>query len=251
MSRPIYKLGKRPPRIDSRTFKLSKYLRLPPIPEEVSWITKLKAAEAIPMYLNDQLGDCVIAAAGHMVQQWNFYAGHPFQPTDADILAAYGAVGGYNPDDPGSDQGADMLTMLNYWRKTGLAGHRILAYMSLDWTNLEEFRAAILLFGSAYMGIQLPLSVQGADDWVVGDGGIYTSQGSPGGWGGHCVNFPASSAITHTCETWGSMLKCSHNFLMDYADEGYVVLSPDWMNVVGLSPSAFNLNQLMADLAAL
>ncbi len=71
------------------------------------------------MYLNDQLGCCVEAAAAHMIQQWNFYAGHPAKPTDQDVLSAYEAVGGYVPGDPNSDNGTDMLAFLNWWRQTG------------------------------------------------------------------------------------------------------------------------------------
>lgn len=252
MSIPVHKLGKQAPKIDTRTLKLSNYLRkLPPIPPEVSWITKLKAAMPIPMYLNDQLGDCVIAAAGHMIQQWNFYAGHPSQPSDADILKAYEDVGGYVPGDPSTDNGAVMLDCLKYWRKTGIGGHKIVAFAALDTSNIREMQAAIYLFGSLYVGIALPLSVQGTDDWTVATGGVYTDKGEPGGWGGHCVNLPASSPITYTCETWGDSLKMSHNFLKDYLDEGYVVLSQEWLDANQMSPEHFDLTGLLADLHSL
>ena len=61
----------------------------------------------------------------------------------------------------------------------------------------------------------------------------------------------AGSPLTFTCVTWGERLKMSHNFLLDYAEEAYVVLSPDWLNAMGEAPSNFNLGQLQADLAAL
>src|ERR1700690_2258620 len=95
----LAKTGKKPARFDARTLKMAKYIKkaLPARPAEVSWITKLVAAEPLPMYLNDKLGCCVAAGPGQMIQQWNFYAGHPAQPSDADILAAYCAVGGYSP----------------------------------------------------------------------------------------------------------------------------------------------------------
>jgi len=253
------KLGKKAPVIDSRTLKLSNYLKptptfsppppaLAPAPPEASWITKLEAAEKIPMYLNDVLGTCVPAAAGHMIQQWSFYAGHPWQPTDEDILLAYESVAGYIPGQPQTDQGCDILSFLKYWQKTGLGGHKILGYTSVDYLDLEEVQIAIELFGNVFTGLQLPLFVQGANLWTVPDGGIYSDEGQPGGWGGHCVPTPAGSPITKTCETWGTVLKMSNNFHHDYVDEAYAVLSPDWLETGNVSPSLLDLEQLEADL---
>src|SRR5579863_9113653 len=178
-------LGKAQARKDPRNLKLAKYLPKvgpnPPGPVEplveVSWITKLAAAEALPMYLNDELGDCVAAAAGHMEQQWNFYAGHPKQPTDADILASYEAVGGYAPGNPSTDNGMDMSAYLSWWKSTGLGGDKILGYLEVDFTNIQEMMRAVDLFGSVYLGIQLPTSAQGETAWTVTDGGIYTQAG--------------------------------------------------------------------------
>lgn len=249
----LAKLGKGNAVHDPRTLLLKTYLpkkQLSPPPAEVSWITKLAAAEPLPMYLNDRLGDCVFAAGGHMEQQWNFYAGHPAQPTDAQVLAAYEAVGGYCPGNPSTDNGANMLAFLKYWRKTGLAGDKIAAFVAVDFTKLDEIRQAIQLFGNVYLGVQLPMSAQGEDAWTVPDGGIYRSNGQPGGWGGHCVPLVASSPETHTCITWGTTLKMSHNFLLDYADEAWAVLSQDWINSTGLSPDGFDFDQLQADLDA-
>jgi hypothetical protein len=54
-----------------------------------------------------------------------------------------------------------------------------------------------------------------------------------------------------TCVTWGQTLKLSHNFLSDYCDEAYVVLSKEWLDSNGNAPSFINLDQLKADIAAL
>jgi|SRR5579859_179690 len=247
----LAKLGKQKAVFDKRTLKLTRYLTsvLPPPPDEVSWITKLAAAEQLPMYLNDKLGDCVIAAAGHMIQQWNFYAGHPAQPSDTDVLSDYCAVGGYQPGNPNTDNGTNMLAFLKYWRNTGLGNHRIYAFLAVDPQNLVEVRQAINLFGNLYVGIELPTAAQGANRWTVPTGGVNVDNGAPGGWGGHCVPIVASSPNTHTCITWGTTLKMSHNFFADYGDEAYAVLSKDWLNAQGVSPEGFNLAQLMADLA--
>jgi hypothetical protein len=251
-----FKLGKKPARLDKRTLKFSNYVKLPIVPNEVSWITKLVAAEPIPMYLNDNIGDCTIAGAAHMIQQWNFYAGHPARPTDQEVLRAYEAVSGYNPNDPSTDQGADMLTVLKYWRNIGIGNHKIQAFVSVNPTDPAEVKAAIYLFGGLYIGLALPISAEPSstgplDPWTVANGGINTNIGAPGGLGGHCVNIVAASDKSRTVETWGQTLKMSPNFMNDYCDECYVLLSSEWMNTQQVSPGNFDMSQLLTDLSKL
>jgi hypothetical protein len=255
----LMKLGKKPaPKVpDPRNLKLADYLKKPAkkaLPDpvvEASWITKLAAAEPIPMYANDVLGDCVEAAAGHMIQQWNFYAGHPWRPTDQDIIAAYSGATGYVPGDPTTDNGTDMPSFLKYWQKTGVGGHRILAYMTVDWTIPQEVQVAIQLFGNTFTGIQLPVFSQGKDDWTVPDGGVYSDAGQPGSWGGHGIPVVAGSQKTRTCETWGTTLKMSDNFMLDYVDEMWAVLSSDWLSTGKVSPGLIDLPHLESDLSDL
>jgi hypothetical protein len=249
----LVKLGKKAKRIDRRTFKLSKYLKphLPLPPAETSYVVKVPYW---PMDLNDQLGDCVVAAMAHMIQQWTFFSrglGGMVVPTEAQVLAAYEAIGGYVVGDPSTDNGCDMLTALNYWRNTGLAGHKIAGFVEVDPSNLLEVRQSIWMFGNLFTGLSLPVFVQGASDWTVPDGGIYGNAGQPGSWGGHCVPAMAESPETLSCVTWGERLKMSHNFFGDYCDEAYAVLSTDWVNSDQAAQSGFNLAQLRADIAAL
>jgi len=254
MAIPIrVKLGKKAKRIDPRTFKLSKYLKphLPQPPDEVSYVVDVPSW---PMDLNDQLGDCVVAAMAHMIQQWSFFSrglSGMVVPTDAEVLTAYEAISGYINGDPSTDTGCDMLTALNYWRNTGLAGHKIAGFVEVDAQNLLEVRQAIWMFGNLFTGLALPVFVQSASDWTVPDGWIYGNAGQPGSWGGHCVPAMAESPETLTCVTWGERLKMSHNFFGDYCDEAYAVLSTDWVTSNQAAKSGFNLAQLRADIAAL
>jgi hypothetical protein len=248
------RLGKKNPRRDARTLQLKKYIvtPVPHIPDEVSWVTHVSNW---PMYLNDSLGDCVIAAAAHMIEQWSLYAQQPALPTDDQVLSAYQHVGGYVPGDPTTDNGCFMLDALRFWRNTGIAGHQIRAFLGVDPKNLDEVRAAVYLFGNLYAGLSLPAFAQdetaAAAGWTVALGGPFGSTGSPGGWGGHCVPIVAMSPLTLTCVTWGQTLKMSHNFFLDYCDEAYAVLSDDWIETNGLSPGSFDLAALQADLAQL
>ncbi len=71
------KLGKQPYKHDPRTMRLAKYIdmgALPPAPTELSYADKV---HPWPMYGNDQLGDCTIAAAGHMIELWGAMDKHP------------------------------------------------------------------------------------------------------------------------------------------------------------------------------
>lgn len=255
----IHKLGKQPRREDRfhRTLQFKNY-RLPGVlptpPPEISYVVKVPSW---PMLLNDRLGDCVIAAMGHMVQQWTYFAsgGTAMQTmTDPEALAAYEAIGGYYPPDPSTDQGCDMLTALNYWRNNGImvAGkiHKIAGFVELTPT-LANLREAAWIFGNVFVGVALPTAVQGAYDWTVPDGGIYSAAGQPSGWGGHCIPVMAESPETATCITWAERLKMSHNFFSDYCDESYAVLSEDWLTAQGDTLTGFNLAQLRKDIAAL
>lgn len=249
------KLGRKAKVTDSRTLKLGRYLETQPLappPAEVSWVTKVPQ---FPMFLNDSLGDCVIAAMAHMIQQWSYYSSGgtaEVTVTNAQVLAAYERLGGYVPGDPTTDNGVVMLDALRYWKNTGFAGHRIQAYMTVNYKNLTEVFQAIQIFGNVFVGLNLPLTAQGENAWTVANGGpINNPDAAPGSWGGHCVPVMAGSPETLTCVTWGEKLKMSHNFFKDYAEEAFVILSPDWLSKLGESPSNFNLNQLVSDLAVL
>lgn len=242
------KLGKGPARHDSRTLQLAKYIpvsAVPPPPAKEDFEKKVKNW---PMMLNDNLGDCTCACAGHMIEQWTTYTGTAVVPTDNAILKAYEAVGGYNPANPDSDQGAVIVDVLNYWRKTGIANDKIMAYASLEPKNHSEVKDSIVLFGNCYIGVALPISAQTQAVWAVPSGGT-TGQGAPGSWGGHAIPIVAYDSRGLTVVTWGALKRMSWGFLDAYCDEAYAVLSQDWINkVTKLTPGNFDLATLQADL---
>src|SRR5579862_867612 len=129
------KLGKQTARHDPRTLQFSAYLKATAPPAPPSHEDYSKPVKAWPMMLNDNLGDCTCACAGHMIEEWTTYVGKAFTPTDKEVLKAYEAVSGYTPSNPNSDQGAAVLDVLNYWRKTGVGRHKILAYAALEPKN--------------------------------------------------------------------------------------------------------------------
>jgi hypothetical protein len=228
--------------------RLGDYLTttLPTPPASADWQSKVATW---PMYGNDTLGDCTCAAVGHMIQAETTYGqGTTVTVPEQDVLAAYEAAGHYNPADPNSDQGAYIQDVLAYWMKTGVAGHKILAYASVDVSNPVEIRQAIDLFGSVDVGFNFPASAM--DQFNAGQAWDVVN-GSPVE-GGHCVPVGAYSADgTLTCVTWGALQKMTPAFWKAYADEAWVVITPDWLSAKGVDPQGLNLYQLGQDYAAL
>lgn len=206
---------------------------------------------------------------------------------DSTILEYYAKWDGYNPADPGSDQGGVEIDVLNDWRQQEFAGHPLDAYVAIDLRDssgsgaaVPAIAAAIWLFGGAYIGVELPVTAQNQDVWDVP-----ASPGpddEPGSWGGHAVYVvgydlgltmvdgrwsiekpPANSrpAITQapskivnrqstiSCITWGQPKKMTLAWFEKYCSEAYALVSKDWLNAGGISPSGFDLATLERDLA--
>jgi hypothetical protein len=219
---------------------------LPTPPASVDWQSRVTSW---PMYLNDRLGCCTCAAVGHMIQAETTYGqGSTVTVSDQDVLAAYEAAGHYNPADPGTDQGAYIQDVLGYWSKTGMAGHKILAYASVDVANPTEIRQAIDLFGSVDIGFNFPASAMdqfnAGQPWDVVKGSQIE--------GGHCVPVGAYATDgTLSCVTWGAVQKMTAAFWKAYVDEAWVVIAPDWISAKGVDPQGLNLYQLGQDYSAL
>jgi hypothetical protein len=235
-----YRLGKLPARHDPRTLLFETYATpaLPPAPASLSWAGKVSAW---PMMANDRIGDCTCASAGHLIECWTANAGKPVTPTDHQIVAAYAAVTGYDPKTGANDNGAVLLDVLNYWRKHGIAGHRISAYVQVK----SHVRDAVNLFGGCYAGLRLPVSAQNQKVWSVVSG----PDSAPGSWGGHAVPIVAYDQKGLTVVTWGQLKRMTWKFWYMYGDEAFAVLSPDWLNNQ-VSPEGFDLAALTTDLHA-
>jgi hypothetical protein len=226
--------------------RLGPALRWDTMPVIPATIDELSAVPDWPMYLNDQIGDCTIAAAGHMLEAWARYGhGQAVKVTDADVLKAYEAVSGYVPGNPSTDQGAVMQDVLDYWRKTGIGGHRILAFAEVDVHNPSQVAAALYLFGHVYVGLSVPASAEdqfnAGQPWdvVSDDGGIL---------GGHAVDLGARPLEV---VTWGSRQAMTEAFWDRYVEEAWVVADQDWITATGGSPPGLDVAALNAQYTAL
>jgi hypothetical protein len=240
----IYKLGKLPVRHDPRTLKLKTFLKaVPPVPASVDWGGKVQDWK---MLANDSVGDCTCAGAGHADMLWTANAAaQTAHPTDDQILSAYSAITGYNPADPNTDQGANMLDVLKYWRSTGIAGTTIQAFVSVDWMDPKEVAAAIYLFGCLYIGVNLPQSAEDA----FGAGQPWADTTDTNILGGHCVLLTGYDQGTVKLVTWGKEITATLEWLKTYCEESYAILTPAWIEATGQAPSGFDMAQLDAKLA--
>jgi hypothetical protein len=242
-----YRLGKNPPVVDSRTIRFGAYLTpelaAPPVAQDygakvASW----------PMYGNDQYGDCTCAAAGHMIQSWTANAATEFSPTDESVLRFYEHFVG---DPPPPDQGCDMLSVLNYWRSTGLDRRKITAFASIQLQNQTQAQNAIYLFGSLYIGVALPNFATQGDmltvPWVVPSTGP-VGDAAPNQDNGHCIPAVGYDATNLYIVTWGEVKSMSWGFYNAYADESFAVISKDFIGPAGTDPAGFNMAALEADL---
>jgi hypothetical protein len=259
MSQRCY--GRLPARKDNRTLSFAAYAgpELPAPPETVDWTASV---QSWGMMRNDSVGDCTCASAGHLIMSWSANAaGTVVIPTDDEVLAAYSAITGYDPASGMNDNGAVEVDVLNYWRRTGIAGNQITAFVSVDPQNGQHVRQAIQLFGGIYLGIDMPRSAERQTD----DGEPWDLTALPfldPIVGGHAVPALGYDAQYLKVITWGKVQLMSWAFLDRYCEEAYCLLDTAWLSTRGFgwwdclwkppeSPGGFNLDQLNSDLAAL
>lgn len=248
------KLGKQIARHDPRTLLLASYTT-PTLPVPPPTFDLTSKVTSWGMMENDQIGDCTCAAAGHLLMEWTANAGKKmFTPTDKQIVAAYSGITGYNPTTGANDNGAVEIDVLNYWRQSGIAGHKIGAYMALEPSNHNHITESVYLFEGCYIGVQLPISAQDQvknhQPWSVPPGGA-TGDGAKGSWGGHAVPVVAYDLRGVTVVTWGALQKMTWSFWEAYCDESYAILSKDYLTGKKKSPQGFSMEELEGDLADL
>jgi hypothetical protein len=240
-----FKLGKSPKKVDLRTFKLSLYLpTLPPLPDSISWHNKISD---FLMLGNDRYCDCAIAAAAHAEMVWTSQTSKEFIPSESQVLDDYTGVSGFIKDDPATDAGAVELDVLNKWRKSGICGRIIYAFIETELGNINQIKAGIFLFGSVYLGVKLPQSAMDA----FKDGQDWTNTTDTNILGGHAILATGYDADWVYIISWGKVIRVSWKWFTTYVDESYIAISPDWFDKNNMSPGGFNINQLQSDLGSL
>lgn len=247
------KFGRRKPVAHGLRLRLGDYLKfsLPQPPSTVDYTGKAKSS-LTDVLLNDSLSCCVVSGGYHIVGLETGNAGAEFHASSPQIIADYGAIGGYNPKDPNTDQGCDESTALDYWQQHGFAnGTKLLGSLVVDATNKAEVMAAMFLFENLMFGVGLP------DAWISpfpsGDGFTWDVAGAADPNNGHCyvgVGYTTSGVLI---DTWGMIGTTTWKAIAAYASakgggELHVALSPDQL-AKGMSkaPNGVDWAQLIVD----
>lgn len=202
------------------------------------------------MYGNDTIGDCTCAETGHQIQAWTGAAGSEVTISQNDVVSAYSAISGYNPQTGANDNGCVIADVLKYWQGTGIGGHKIGAYVQVDVKSGEQIGQGANFFGGLNIGVQLPMAAQSMSNVWLAPQGPLSGNNAPGSWGGHCVYVVGYSPFGATVVTWGQLVVVEWGFWEAYVDEAWAIVSQDFLNGKGVSPQGFDLAQLNSDLAA-
>jgi hypothetical protein len=204
-----YKLGKLPKKVDSRSLSLAQFMTAAmPVPPPA--IDYGSAVQDWGMLGNDTAGDSPWAAQAHAHMLWaaNYYA--QVAITTNEVIQAYKIVTGYDPSDVQpdgtnpTDKGTALLDALKYWRTTGIDQHTITAFLEVDPQKTDQVKQALNLFGTLYVGVQLPNSVLPKPSgpipaWTVTPDGTPDNEPNPNN--GHCVIYVAYDANGLTAVT--------------------------------------------------
>lgn len=242
-------LGRAKSSKDSRMLQMHHYVSIdkvpiPPVHDMFDTTTEW------PMLANDRFNCCTSAAAGHMIHHWTTANQHSIFLSDDDIVAAHAQLT--------SDHLLNCVSMadaLKFWRKVGIGHHRVHSYVSLGRARQAELCAVIYLFGSAYVGLDLPNFAYTGDPQKIADipwqipPSVSTQDSEPQSSNGHCVAAIGYDDQVVYVVTWGRLKKMTWEFFLRYVDEAYAVLSTDWVQHNIECPSGFDISTLDQDLS--
>jgi len=254
-----YHMGRRRSEINQPSLQFELYAKtsLPSAPPTCSYSLAAKLA-LVQMYLNDTLGDCVIACLGHMIGVFTANSGQPaFIFTPAQIEALYSAIGGYVPGNPATDNGCDIQTMLRYAKSNGApnGSNQIAGSLALG-TDPMVYKSALYLFENLIFGVELP------DMWVNqlmpnGDGFNWPLAGPADPENGHCFLGVGYDELGVKIDTWDMIGNVTQPAIKKYVghSEGgqlFTAISQETLNrAIGKAPNGLNWTQLVADFNAL
>ena len=243
------KLGRKPRGHDERIPKMATLRKtsaapLPPIPASVDYTNGMP--QYLGVMLNDILGDCTAAAAGHAIQVWSFNAlGKLITPSDEDIESLYEVSGGYVPGDPSTDNGACEQVVLADWMSSpALLKNQLLAYVEIDVTDQTEVQRSTYECGIVYIGFDVPayLMETSTDPGSVWD---YDPNADNTIVGGHAVVIAGYDTEGNLkLNSWGNWYTMTPAFWNQFVDEAYALANPDWIKATGNTPAGLSVSSL-------
>ena len=217
---------------------LSEYVagKLPPPPPQAHYGALV---HDFPMFLNDQFGDCTVAAAAHLVQVWNAIANeHDPVPTDDEVRATYFGLTG------GQDTGLVEANVLKAWHQSGFWGRKIAGYAPVQHDSLTAVHQSVAFYGGCYLGIvvteQMERQFAAGEQWTPDPNGQVL--------GGHAVPIVGYDQHELWVVTWGKLQSITYPFLGAMVEEAWCVL-PDQFQERGHGPREIAWADLQKDLA--
>jgi hypothetical protein len=239
------KFGRNPPK-NAPALMLASFLTgvVPAHPASEDYLSRLKNWQ---MLGNDQYGDCVAVTWANMRRLVTATLKTEYYPTMNQVIALYKTQ---NPNFPTQDQGMDIQTCLEYLHNTGGPdGTKVVAFAKVDFTNLDEVKAALAIFGCVWLGINVQQA--NVDQFASGQPWDYVS-GSPVN-GGHSVisgGYSTTPSDDVRFVTWAQETGFTDNFWNKQVEEAWAVIWPEQLGTTEFE-QGINLTQLAADYQAL
>jgi hypothetical protein len=201
---------------------------------------------------NDQYGDCAaVSWANSRRFITTLLGGKGIYPSLTDVLKLYKTQ---NPGFPNDDNGMDMQTMLEYLNhRGGTDGVKLVAFASVDVSNLEEVKAALYIFGSLLLGIE----VQAENQQDFSNGTPWDYHAGAAVEGGHAVlggGFSSQPSNDVRFITWGAETGMTDAFWKNLVNcpsgEAWVCIWPENLGTKQFI-AGIDMNTLAADYYAL
>lgn len=177
----VYKLGLKPERSPAPpALMFSEILRA--VPAHPAAADNLAKERIWQMLGNDEYGDCVAVALANQIRAVTQGLAKKVYPSESQVLRFYETQ---NPDFPAQDDGMDLQQALGDLLHAGFPSRprrRCVAFAKLHPTHEDELEAAIAIFGSVVLGLEVQAG--NLDDFD--EGRPWSDHGQPPE-GGHAV----------------------------------------------------------------
>jgi hypothetical protein len=233
---------------------LTRGVELLPPPGQVNWTRTLP--RDLGAMLNDTYGDCAEAAFGHAIQTWTENARPPmWSISDPNIERLYSQVTGFNPDDPSTDQGTILQSLLAFLVKTGAPigvdgsqRHKLRAYVEADVALTDQVKWLTADCGVVQIGFSVPAFLMNPAPPLIWD---VDPNGNNAIVGGHSVAVVGYRPQGLYVISWGQIYQMTWAFWARFVTEAYGLCDTGWITKRGTSPAGMTLAQLDAAMQAI
>ena len=246
------KFGRLPPkRAPSLKFADIRSAVVPDHPATEDYLSNFKNWQ---MLGNDTYGDCVAVTWANMRRMFTgAVTATEYYPTLDQVYQVYRTQNPNfvpNPVSPGEDNGMEIQTLLEYLNKYGGPdGVQVVAFASVDYTNLEEVKAALAIFGGLWIGI----NVQAENETEFKQGQPWDYVPGSAIVGGHSIlggGYWSQSADDVRFITWAAETGFTDNFWTHSVEELWAVIWPEHLGTKEFM-AGIDQNALAADYQAI